>query len=227
MLTPEADKIIKNHVLIALGISVVPIPGIDFFMVSYVQMDMLGKLAEAYGKPYYFGDSGYYSRYRYRYWRFPYTSDYRNRKAYLSVISTMTLARLGSSFIKAIPVVGTMIGGASSIIMNGASTYALGKVTAKFIQEGKELADIDMEFAKSLFEEELEAGKVFATKLFKNNKAEMKAKRDAFAEEHQQAEEEKAIYQKLIKLQKMRDEGLITEEEYEMKRIELEDGIAL
>ena len=124
---------------------------------------------------------------------------------------------MGTSFIKAIPGVGQYIGGASSIVLSGASTYALGKVTAKFFQDNIELSDINMDVAKSIFEEELEAGKIFAENLFKNNKKEMKEQRDNFAEEYQ-AKKEKEIYRKLVELKKMKEDELITEEEYEAKR---------
>jgi len=195
MITPYAEKTIKNHVLMSLGVAALPLPGLDIFLIYYIQLDMIKKLAAIYGKNY-FEISG---------------------KAYLSTFTTITLARLSASFIKAIPGVGTYIGGASSFILAGASTYALGKVTAKFFQENIELSDIDMDIAKSIFEEELEAGKIFAENLFKNSKKEMKEQRDFFAEEYK-AKKEKEIYRKLVELKKMRENELITEQEYDEKR---------
>ncbi len=195
MITPYAEKTIKNHVLMSLGVAALPLPGLDIFLIYYIQLDMIKKLAAIYGKNY-FEISG---------------------KAYLSTFTTVTLARLSSSFIKAIPGIGTYIGGASSIVLSGASTYALGKVTAKFFQENIELSDIDMDVAKSFFEEELEAGKIFAENLFKNHKKEMKEQRDLFTEDYK-AKKEKEIYRKLVELKKMREDNLITEEEYDEKR---------
>ncbi len=195
MLTPYAEKTIKNHVLMSLGVAALPLPGLDILLIYYIQLDMIKKLAAIYGKSY-FEISG---------------------KAYLSTFTTVSLARLGSSFIKAIPGVGTYIGGASSIILSGASTYALGKVTARFFQDNLELSDINMDIATSIFEEELEAGKTFAENLFKHNKKEMKEQRDAFADDYK-AKKEKEIYRKLVELKKMREDELITEEEYDAKR---------
>ncbi len=195
MITPYAEKTIKNHVLMSLGVAALPLPGVDIFLIYYIQLDMIKKLAAIYGKNY-FEISG---------------------KAYLSTFTTVSLARLSASFIKAIPGVGSYIGGASSIVLSGASTYALGKVTAKFFQDNIELSDINMDIAKSIFEEELEAGKIFAENLFKNNKEEMKEQRDSFANEYK-AKKEKEIYLKLVELKKMRENDLITEEEYEAKR---------
>ena len=195
MITPYAEKTIKNNVLISLGVAALPIPGLDIFLIYYIQLDMIKKLAAIYGRSYY-EISG---------------------KAYLSTFTTVTLARLGTSFIKSIPGVGTYIGGASSIVLSGASTYALGKVTAKFFQDNIELSDINMDVAKSIFEEEFEAGKAFAKNLLKNNKDEIKKKGDAFAEDYK-AKKEKEIYRKLVELKKMKEDGLITEEEYDAKR---------
>lgn len=195
MITPYAEKTIKNHVLMSLGVAALPLPGLDIFLIYYIQLDMIKKLAAIYGRSYY-EISG---------------------KAYLSTFTTVTLARLGTSFIKAIPGIGQYIGGASSIVLSGASTYALGKVTAKFFQDNIELSDINMDIAKSIFEEELEAGKKFAENLLKHNKKEMKEQRDRFAEDYK-AKKEKEIYRKLVELKKMREDELITEEEYDAKR---------
>jgi len=195
MITPYAEKTIKNSVLISLGIAALPLPGVDILLSYYAQLDMIKKLAAIYGKNY-FEISG---------------------KAYLSTLTSVTLARLSSSAIKAIPGIGTYIGGASSFILSGASTYALGKVTAKFFQDDIELSDVNMEIAKSIFEEEFEAGKIFAKNLLKNNREDIKKQRDAFADEYK-AKKEKEIYRKLVELKKMKEDGLITEEEYDKKR---------
>ena len=48
-------------------------------------------------------------------------------KAYVSAIAGSTLARFGASLIKAIPGIGSLVGGISMPILSGASTYALGR----------------------------------------------------------------------------------------------------
>jgi len=63
----------------------------------------------------------------------------------------------------------------------------------------------------------MEAGKKFAENLLKHNKKEMKEQRDRFAEDYK-AKKEKEIYRKLVELKKMREDELITEEEYDAKR---------
>jgi len=189
MLTQRAEKIIKNHVLLSLGLSALPVPMLDFLLVQYVQMDMIKQLSDEYHKDFH----------------------EMQGKAFVSALASMSLARVGASLIKTVPGFGSLIGGASSIVLSGASTYALGKVTVRFFNENLELSDIDMDLAKSFFKEEFEIGKTYAADLAKK----AKEKRSG------QYDEEKEVYQKLIKLKKLRDENLISEKEYESKRAKL------
>ena len=194
MIYSQAEKIIKNHVILAIGISAIPIPMIDLILIYGVQKDMLKQLSRVYGKSFY----------------------EMKHKAYISVLATTSFARIGSSLIKTIPGVGSIIGGVSSAVMNGATTYALGKVTAKFFHDDIELSDVDMDLAKSIFKEELEKGKAFASNLVKQRKKEKESMgKEAF---ERKEEREKTLIQKLVTLKKLRDDDLITEEEYETKR---------
>jgi len=196
MITPRAEKIIKNHVLLSIGISAIPIPMLDLILVYYVQLDMLKQLSREYNKNYY---------------------ELRS-KAFISALASTTVARMGASFIKAIPGVGSVLGGVSSVVLSGASTYAVGKVAARFLQDDIELSDVDMDMARSFFQEEMEAGKKFAKRMMKEKKEE---KENMDPDEYSRKErEEKEIYQKLITLKKLRDDNLITEEEYDAKREE-------
>jgi len=194
MISYEAEKIIKNHVILAMGLSAIPVPMIDLVLIYHVQKDMIKQLNRAYAKDYY---------------------ELRN-KAYISVIASTSFARLGSSLIKTIPGVGSIIGGVSSAVINGATTYALGKVTARFFHENIELSDIDMDLAKEFFKEEFEIGKMFASNLAQQKK-EQKDRMDLREYARQEAKE-KEILQKLITLKKLFEDDLITEEEYDEKR---------
>lgn len=197
MLSPRAEKIIHNHVIMSVGIAAIPIPMLDVIMIYYVQMDMIKQLAEHYGK-YYYHNQG---------------------KSYVSALVTVTIARMGASLIKAIPGVGSLVGGASSIVLSGASTFALGKVTARFFQDHIELADIDMDLAKSIFKEEFKIGKTRTQDIVD----ERQEKRNRMSPEQRAQKEasEKEIYKKLTELEKLRKENLITAEEYEVQRRDL------
>ena len=102
----EAEKIIRTHVLWAMGGGLIPIPLVDFAAVTAIQLEMLQQLAELYQVNY----------------------SKSNGKAFVSALTGTTLASLGASMLKAIPGIGSLVGGASMSIMSGASTYAVGQV---------------------------------------------------------------------------------------------------
>ena len=102
----QAEAIVKTHVLISMGAGLVPIPILDIAAVTAVQMDMVKQLTMLYNV------------------------DHPNNfdKSLITALTGSIFARVGASFIKAIPVVGSVIGGLSMAIMSGASTYAVGQV---------------------------------------------------------------------------------------------------
>jgi len=199
----RAEKIIQNHVLMSLGIAAIPIPMIDVILIYYVQMDMIRQLCEVYQKPYYA----------------------LKGKAYVSALASTSLARLGASLIKAIPGIGSLVGSLSSVVISGASTYAVGQVTARFFQDHIEMSDIDMDLAKELFKEEFEKGKRVAKNLMKEK--ERKKKEMTYEEYARHTAKEKAIYQQLIELKSLRDKEVITEAEYDMMRERYTDELGL
>jgi len=110
--TEQVDKIINNHVLYSMGLGIVPIPLIDIVGVTAAQLDMLSQIGKVYGKPF---------------------SDIAG-KSFIASVTGTSMARIGASFIKAIPGIGSIIGGVSMSIMSGASTYALGQVCKRFLR---------------------------------------------------------------------------------------------
>src|SRR5262245_34447088 len=105
----EADQIIKRHVIWAMGAGLIPMPVVDFTAVTAVQTDMLSQLARLYDVEY-SNSSG---------------------KMFVAALTGSTFARIGASAFKALPGIGTILGGSSMSIMSGASTYAVGKVAAQ------------------------------------------------------------------------------------------------
>jgi hypothetical protein len=115
------------------------------------------------------------------------------------------LARFAASAVKGIPIIGSAIGGVSMIILSGASTYGIGKVFLNYFEMGKGLEDIDVEEGKKKYEEEFEKGKEYAVTLQKDNKS------------GNQAE----VFKKLDKLKKLKDAGVLTDDEFNTKKEEL------
>jgi uncharacterized protein (DUF697 family) len=145
----RAEKILKEHVLWSLGAGLLPIPVIDVIAVSFVQLDMLKQLCRLYEKS--FSES--------------------EGKATLSALTGGTLARLGATMLKALPGIGTIIGGVSMSIMSGASTYAVARVAIRHFESGGAFFDFDLDAAKKVYDEEFEKGKEYASTLEEERKA--------------------------------------------------------
>jgi uncharacterized protein (DUF697 family) len=180
----KAQEIIKNHVMWAMGAGALPLPIIDVAAVTAVQLDMLKQLCAMY-EVNYLESSG---------------------KSLISAIAGSTLAKIGASFIKGIPVVGTLLGGVSMAAMSGASTYAMGQVFVNHFEKGGSIFNFDMGWGKQQYEQEYEKGKEYASSMEKKD-SQAPSKGDVFA--------------KLDELVKLKKSGVLTEEEFNKKKEEL------
>ncbi len=196
----HADTVIRNHVIWSMGGGLIPIIAVDVLAVSLVQMDMIKQLCKTYGIEY----------------------KETEGKAIVTSLTTSTLARLGArGLVKMIPVVGPYIGGATSSIFAGASTYALGQVFKTHFSTGGTILDFEVGRLKKLYDEQFEKGK----EIVKNWKK--KDVVDDFEEENQQETEEStrepepkaadsqsSALQRLKELGELKDAGIITEDEF-------------
>lgn len=112
--------------------------------------------------------------------------------------------RLGASFVKAIPGVGTLVGGASMALTSGASTYAVGQVAINHFSNSGTLGDFVEEQIKTAYNIAFERGKTYVSDL-----------------ENEKGDEASNIYQALEQLGKLKDQGILTEEEFQAKKQEL------
>ena len=181
----KAQSIIRSHVLWAMGGGLIPIPLVDFAAVTAIQLEMLQQLAELYGVDY----------------------SKSNGKAFVSALTGTTVARLGASFLKAIPGVGTVLGGASMSITSGASTYAVGQVAIDHFANSGNLSNFVEDQLKKAYEDAFQKGKSYVSDL-ENNK-----------------DEAADIYQALEKLGQLKDRGILTEQEFLAKKKQLLDRL--
>ena len=177
----RADRIIHSHTLWGMGAGAIPVPMVDILAVSAIQVDMLKQLAEAYG------------------------SDFTENigKTFVTALTGGTFARIGASFIKAVPGVGTLVGGVSMSVLSGASTYAVGQVAKRHYETDGTLVDIDLNSARKTYDEALDRGKRVVGDL-KNREA-----------------ESKDVYTSLERLSDLKQKGVITDEEFEAKKREM------
>lgn len=168
----SANSIVKNHIIASLTVGLVPIPLFDLAALSATQMNMLRSLSELYGVP--FDDS--------------------NSKSLITSLLGGALPVLGvvglSSFVKVIPGIGSLAGGASLSLTSGAITYAVGQVFIMHFEQGGTLDDFDAKQAQAYFKREMEAGKAFVQDI-RNELKEAKAlKEEAQAQQQEKAETE-------------------------------------
>jgi len=217
----QINKIIQNHVLYSMGLGIIPIPMVDIIAVTANQLDMISQIGTVYDK------------------KFSEISG----KSFIASVTGASLARVGASILKAIPGIGSLIGGVSMSVMSGASTYAVGQVAKRFFEDGVDLEDIDESRAKEIYEEELERGKKVAAdlkakskdpkeeltdkKVKSTQKTETKIKEDTPKKKVPKKEtpkndapkKEDDLYTKLQKLGDLKERGVISEEEFqEMKQ---------
>jgi len=133
----------------------------------------------------------------------PYTES--QGKSIVTSIAGSTIARIAASAVKGIPVIGSALGSVSMVILSGASTYGIGKVFLTYFEMGKGLDDIDIEAGKKQYEEEFKKGKDYAMTLEKEGKGKGQAE----------------VFKKLDKLKKLKDAGVLTDEEFNAKKEEL------
>jgi len=204
----HAETIIRSHVIWSMGAgALIPVPVIDTLGVAAVQMDMIRQMCKVYDID--FKDTQY--------------------KAVVTSITSSFLARTGAkSLVKLIPVVGTYVGGAAMGVMAGASTYALGEIFKAHFESGGDLMNIDMDWMKKKFEENLEKGKEVAEDL-KKKEDEKKMADVTGAEKAKHTapnpvpEESDDILVRLKKLGELKETGVISDEEFDQMKKKLID----
>lgn len=123
-------------------------------------------------------------------------------KALITALTGSSLARIGARAIKFIPGVGSVLGGVTLAVLSGASTYALGEVFKKHFETGGTFLDFDVERLKKFYNEKFEKGKEMAEEYQKQNPA-------------SENTDEKDFVTQLRELAKMRDDGILSDEEFQ------------
>lgn len=149
---PEAEALVRKNVYISAGVGILPIPLLDLAAVTGLQLNMLYQLSRLYEVPF-------------------------SREAAKSIIgalmsgsSAAILARPAWSLLKAIPVVGSAVGGLTLAILSGASTYALGKVFIQHFESGGTFLTFDPLAVRAHFARLQEEGRKVAAEAAAQNK---------------------------------------------------------
>lgn len=198
----DANKIIRNHVAWSMGMGLIPVLMADVFAVSALQLDMIKQLCKVYGVDY----------------------QETEGKAIVTSLTSSTLARLGAaSIVKLIPGIGTIAGGLTVSSFAGASTYALGEVFKKHFSTGGTILDFDPKRLKNYYNSKFEKGKEVAREVARDKEITVTADPDQPSEIEVEAEKESAdaIIKRLKELGELRENGIITEEEFQAMKAKL------
>lgn len=198
MKTP--DNIIKTHMMLSMGAGLVPLPLLDVVAVTAIQVDMIKQLSSHFDIPF----------------------NEQAGKSWISAIGGSILARIGASSLKAIPIVGSFLGGVTMSALSGASTYAIGNVFKEHFKNGGNLSDIDVDKAKEFFKEKFDEGKKLAKEM--DSKIE-KIKNSDSDDNPKQAKSPKSFVEQLENLAQMKKDGLLTQEEFDTLKKKIMDRI--
>lgn len=198
-----ADSIIRNHVVWSCGAGMIPVPLLDIGGVSAIQLDMVRQLCKVYSVD--FSET--------------------QGKAMITTMVSSSLAKMGARVaIKLIPGIGSVLGGLSMAIMSGASTYALGQVYKTHLENGGTILDFEPSRFKKYYAEQFEKGKKVAEEVAKDQPTQgPSSPKPGFKMPNQQATGSDVVT-KLRELAELRDQGILTEDEFAQMKKQLIDG---
>lgn len=148
----KTDAIVRRHVMVSMGIGLVPLPLLDVAAITATQLNLIRKLADHY--------------------EISFSKDL-GKSIIASLIGGLGAQSMGTgmlaSFIKAIPVVGSVLGAVTYPAIAGATTYAIGNVFIQHFESGGTLLDFDAEKMREYFAAEFRKGKEVAADIQKSN----------------------------------------------------------
>lgn len=205
-----ADDTIDSHVLWAMGAGAIPIPFLDSAVVTAIQLNMFKELCMIY------------------------QADYNESfgKNLITSIAGSTLATVGASALKAIPILGSFLGSVPMVVMSGASTYGMGQVFKKHLEIGGFMSNFSFENAQKIYNDAYDKGKGYVENLWNEAKGFTSGKKAEPAQETKHTPEQEApkaqsnfsemdTFEKLRVLGDLRDKGVLTEQEFQEKKEKL------
>jgi uncharacterized protein (DUF697 family) len=197
----HADTIIRNHVIWSMGAGFIPVIIADVLAISALQLDMIRQMCRVYDVD--FSET--------------------QGKAIVSSLTSSSLARIAArGVVKLIPGVGSVLGGVTLSMFAGASTYALGEVFKKHFETGGTILDFDPDRLKNIYKEKFEKGKKVAEE-WRKQQQQKEEEPEAAAPAAPETSSKEAILHRLKELSELKNQGAITEEEYEQMKKKLID----
>ena len=133
----RAEALVKNYTLGSAAIALVPLPLVDHLAVMALEVKLVHHLAGLYDVP------------------FQPNAVRAIVSALLSGLTGGLLTKGLHSLAKAVPVLGTLGGGGGFAVSSATVTYALGSVFIKHFEADGTLLNLDTEWLKSMFHNQL------------------------------------------------------------------------
>lgn len=140
-----AEELVRDQLKWAVAIALVPVPLVDVAALTALQLQLIRRLAKYYQVPY---------------------SEQQGR-ALLHAAAAATVATAGAGAVKAIPVLGTVVGGLTMAALAGGSTYAVGQVCIEHFEKGGTLEDLAPDAALAYYQKAFQKGIEFTQGLLK------------------------------------------------------------
>jgi uncharacterized protein (DUF697 family) len=160
----ETDKIIRHHMWSSMGVSLIPLPLIDFTAITIIQFNMIRKLSRLYGVPFF--KKSIKSFRSLIVMLASLTDDVSLAVLRKTVLPAVSLS-LATSMTKAVPVAGQSIGVATAPVINGGFTYAIGKMTVLHLESGGSFFSLNPEKERDYYMEMFAEGKKIALEMQK------------------------------------------------------------
>lgn len=144
----ETERLIKRQSLVALAVGAVPLPWLDLAVLASLQLDLVRRLAERYGVAF---------------------SDQADKSAVAALLGgtfPVSVSINLASLVKGMPIVGSVLGGASVAVIGAASTYAIGRVFVQHFESGGTMLTFDPEKVRAYYAEQTARGEVEVLKSY-------------------------------------------------------------
>lgn len=141
-----ADNIVKNHVIVALSLGLVPLPLFDLALLSGNSVLLVRALSQLYDVPF---------------------EQHRVQAIVVSLVggSLPVLGVMGlSAGAKWLPGIGSLLGSGAVAVTGGALTYAVGQIFIRHFEGGGTLLDLDPSRLRERFRAEVANGRAVAAK---------------------------------------------------------------
>ncbi|HLC17331.1 MAG TPA: DUF697 domain-containing protein [Thermodesulfovibrionia bacterium] len=137
----NSEGTINHYALASMAAGLVPIPIFDLVTLTAVQLKMVHSLADQYDVKF--------------------SDDFGKTiiSALLNSILSVSFSPIIGSLLKAIPIIGQTTSALTMPAINGAATFATGKVFKRHFASGGTMENFEPEKAKEYFKEQFEEGK--------------------------------------------------------------------